>query len=82
MNLVFAFLLGALSAGAWVGYISRVADKTPVQAALFDGAIILPSLLVKQLWALASNDFGVFAAYLGGSMLGTYLGVLWRRRNV
>lgn len=70
-----AALLGLVSAVAWVLWVAKIVDKSPAQAALMDGAIILPSLLVKQLWATMDNNFIVFAGYLCGSVLGTYIAV-------
>ena len=75
MILMTALALGAVSSWAWARYISRIITRTAFQAAIFDGAIILPSILVKQIWALAASDFRVLLCYLAGSMLGTYLAV-------
>jgi len=79
--ILVAAILGLLSAAAWVGWVSRIVSKSPLQAALLDGAIILPSLMVKQLWAYLENNPVVFAAYLLGSMCGTYLAVRWLRHQ-
>ena len=80
-NVVAAPALGMTSAVAWVLWVSRIVDKSPAQAALADLAIILPSLLVKQMWAHLENEPLIFAGYLVGSVLGTYLAVRHARAN-
>ena len=79
LTLLLSLALGFISAIAWVGWVSQIVNKSPVQAAIFDGVILLPSLVVKQLWAAESNNFLIFLAFLVGSMLGTYLGVRYFR---
>jgi hypothetical protein len=77
-----AVALGLLSAVAWVVWAAGVVDKHPTRAALADGAIILPGLLVKQMWAQLDSNFIVFAGYLVGSVLGTYLAVRHNKQRV
>ena len=79
LTLLLSLVLGFISAIAWVGWVSRIVNKSPIQAAIFDGVILLPSLLVKQLWAAADTNFLIFLTFLVGSMLGTYLGVRYFR---
>ncbi len=72
---LLSFFLGFLAALIWARFILATVARKPLTAALLDGGIMLPPLIVKQLWAVSGDDFTILIMMLVGSMFGTYLGV-------
>lgn len=68
-----AFVLGMFVAIMWAKYVMSVTARNAVKAALYDGAIVLPAMIISQMWAKQGDDFNIFIANLVGAMLGTYI---------
>ena len=74
---IFALLAALVSvpnAAVWIFYIRSVQHKKPLQAAMWDGAIVLFSnFSILTLWHESGNSPSVLLTYLVGGMVGSYV---------
>lgn len=69
----WAFIAGLPSAWAWGMWAISVNKRQPLQAALWDGVIILTSSLVTlTLWSKSGDSVWVLLGWLLGNMVAQY----------
>jgi len=78
LSLLIVFLASSLAGFCWGRYINAVRDRRPGPAAVWDGALAIPAVLAKQLWAGHDDNILILLAFVLGSMVGTYLVVRWQ----
>jgi len=71
--MAFAFVAGLPSAWAWGSWAIAVNKRQPLQAALWDGVIIITSSLVTlTLWSKSGDSIWVLGGWLIGNMVAQY----------
>ena len=67
--------IGFVSGLLWAKYVRAAAGSNAIRAAVYDGALLVPTLLSMQVWYWLGFSVPYLTGYLVGSMYGTYLGV-------